>query len=97
METKLDSDDIYEALKSTDRTYGVITPGDNVARFAFAASLFKYDEKRYEALKRLISEDGGVIKPVLAVKKDGTVLVIDGWHRILASKELGVPCPAVFC
>jgi hypothetical protein len=96
METVLENNDFYEALKRADKSEGVINPGDKTERFPFAASLFKYDEKSYEALKQLISEDGGVIKPVFAVKTKGTVLVIDGWHRVLASKELDIPCPAVF-
>jgi hypothetical protein len=97
MKTEPDSGDIYEALKLSGRSEGVINPDDKTERFAFSASLFKYDEESYEALKHLISEDGGVLKPVLAVKTKRKVLVIDGWHRVLASKELNIPCPAVFC
>jgi hypothetical protein len=96
MEAKPDSGDEYEALKRADMSEGAINPDDNVERYSFAASLFKYEEKRYEALKQLISEDGGVIKPVFAVKTKGKILVIDGWHRVLASKELDIPCPAAF-
>jgi ParB-like chromosome segregation protein Spo0J len=97
MEAEADSGDIYESLKRSKKSEGVINPGDKVERYAFATSLFKYDEKSYNALKQLISEDGGVLKPVLAVKTKGTILIIDGWHRVLASRELNIPCPAVFC
>jgi hypothetical protein len=97
MEAVLESSDIYEALKCSGRSEGVIKPGDKTERFAFSASLFKYDEKRYEALKKLIFEDSDVIKPVLVVKDKGKTVVIGGWHRVLAAKELDIPCPAVFC
>jgi hypothetical protein len=40
--------------------------------------VFKYGEKRHEALKRFISEDGGVIKPVGVMTTKGTILVING-------------------
>jgi hypothetical protein len=97
MEPEASGDDIYEALNLSGRYDGVIKPGDKTERFAFSASLFKYDEKSYEALKKLISEDGGVIKPVLTVKDKRKTVIIDGWHRILVAKELDIPCPAVFC
>jgi hypothetical protein len=43
-------------------------------------------------------EDGSVVvvKQVLAVKTKGNVLIIDGCHRVLASRELGLICPGVF-
>ena len=72
----------------------MIRATDKVKRIDSKIVLPEHTKKELEELKRSIKENGVEI-PIMVLESFDWLIVVDGWNRLQACRELGIDAPAI--